>query len=119
MTNIMRSLYLGFLLAAATSAPAQWRVLSPSDQRQSQPPKNFSEGTPIKLGDSCPEDQKFRWLVAELAIPATVGNESTAGKIVGLNLHRASLIANKLLSCVLNNKRSHKFAPILVKVYVV
>ena len=87
MTNIMRSLYLGFLLAAATSAPAQWRVLSPSDQRQSQPPKNFSEGTPIKLGDSCPEDQKFRWLVAELAIPATVGNESTAGKIVGLQIN--------------------------------
>ncbi len=69
------------------SAPAQWRVFSPSDQRQSQPPKNFSEGTPIKLGDACPNDQKFRWLVAELEIPATIGNESTAGKVVGLQFN--------------------------------
>ena len=87
MTSMMRSFCLGILITAATSAPAQWRVLSPGDQRQSQPPKNFSEGTPIKLGDPCPNDQKFRWLVAELEIPATIGNESTAGKIVGLQIN--------------------------------
>src|SRR5512139_2421036 len=72
------------LLTAAFSAPAQWRVLSPSDQRQPQPPQNLSEGKAIKLGDACPDDQKFRWLVAEPEIPATIGTEPTAGKVVGL-----------------------------------
>ena len=84
---MIRSLCTAVLLTATLSAPAQWRVLSPSDQRQSQPPKNFSEGAPIKLGDPCPDDQKFRWLVAELEIPATVGNEPTAGKVVGLQIN--------------------------------
>ena len=75
------------LFAATTTASVQWRVLSPSDQRQSQPPKSFSEGTPIKLGDSCPDDQKFRWLVAELEIPATIGSEPSSGKVVGMQIN--------------------------------
>jgi xylan 1,4-beta-xylosidase len=75
------------LFAAPISAPAQWRVLSSSDQRQSQPPQNYSGGVSIKLGDPCPDDQKFRWLVAELEIPATIANESTAGSVVGLQLN--------------------------------
>jgi hypothetical protein len=84
---MIRWLFTGILIASVVTAPAQWRVLPPADQRQSQPPKNPSEGTPIKLGDSCPNDQKFRWLVAELEIPATIGNESTAGKVVGLQFN--------------------------------
>ena len=87
LTQARRLCGLGILIAATASAPAQWRVLSPNDQRQSQPPKNISEGTPIKLGDPCPNDQKFRWLVAELEIPATIGNEPTAGKVVGLQIN--------------------------------
>jgi hypothetical protein len=86
-TKARRRCALGILIAATTSAPAQWRVLSPNDQRQSQPPKNASEVTPIKLGDSCPNDQKFRWLMADLEIPAAIGNESTAGKVVGLQIN--------------------------------
>ena len=73
--------------AVAASDPAQWRVSSFSDQRQTQPPKNLAEGTPIKIGDPCPNDQKFRWLTAELEIPATIGNEPTAGKVVGLQVN--------------------------------
>ena len=84
---MIRLLCTGILIGSAVSATAQWRVLSPSDQRQSQPPKSTSEGTPIKLGDQCPNDQKFRWLVGELEIPAAIGNESTAGKVVGLQFN--------------------------------
>ena len=78
---------VSLLIAGAAVAPAQWRVSSPNDQRQSQPPKNFNDGKPIKLGDACPDDQKFRWLVAELEIPTTVGTEATAGKVVGLQIN--------------------------------
>ena len=84
---MIRLFCLGILFGATATSPAQWRVLSPSDQRQSQPPKSTSEGTPIKLGDTCPNDQKFRWLVGELEIPAAIGNESTAGKVVGLQFN--------------------------------
>src|SRR5438132_591054 len=77
----------GMALAMAGAAPAQWRVLPPSDQRQTQPPNAASEGAPIKLGDPCPNDQKFRWLIAELEIPSTIGKESTAGKTVGLQFN--------------------------------
>ncbi|HOX56592.1 MAG TPA: hypothetical protein P5205_08070 [Candidatus Paceibacterota bacterium] len=86
---MVRSLCTAALLTIAITASAQWRVLSPSDQRQTQPPRNFSEGTPIKLGDACPDDQKFRWLVAELEIPGHIGNEATAGKVVGLQINCA------------------------------
>jgi len=75
------------LLTAGLSASAQWRVVSPSDQRQTQPPRNYSEGTPIKVGEPCPNDQKFRWLVAELEIPASIGNNPTVGKVVGLQIN--------------------------------
>ena len=84
---MMRSFCVVVLLTVTATAPAQWRVSAPSDQRQSQPPQNFSEGTPIKLGDACPDDQKFRWLVAELEIPPAVGNEATVGKVVGLQIN--------------------------------
>lgn len=84
---MIRLLCIAILLSAALAAPAQWRVLSPGDQRLTQPPKDYSQGTAISLGDACPEDQKFRWLVAELEIPATINNEPTAGKVVGLQIN--------------------------------
>jgi len=86
---MIRLVCAAILFAVTASAPAQWRVLSPSDQRQSRPPKDFSEGAPVKVGDPCPDDQKFRWLLAELEIPATIGSESTAGKVVGLQINCA------------------------------
>ena len=83
---MIRLLCAAILLAATLAAPAQWRVLSPSDQRQTQPPQNYAEGQEVKLGEVCPEDQKFRWLVAELEIPATINAEATAGKVVGVQM---------------------------------
>ena len=85
--HMIRLFCTAILLSAALAAPAQWRVLSPGDQRQAQPPKNFSEGAAIKLGDACPDDQKYRWLAAELEIPATINNEPAAGKVVGLQIN--------------------------------
>lgn len=78
---------LVILITGVVSSRGQWRVSSPNDQRQTQPPKDFSQGTPIKIGEACPNDQKFRWLVAELEIPATIGKESTGGKVVGLQIN--------------------------------
>src|ERR1019366_6406888 len=96
---------LGILLAACSSV-AQWRVSSPYNQRQSQPPKNTSAGIPIKLGDPCPNDQKFRWLVADLEIPAAIDDESTAGKAVGLQFNcgdGGEVYVNDLLQCRYDN----------------
>lgn len=61
--------------------------MTAGDQRQSRPPKNISSATPIKPGDRWPTDNKFRWLVGELEIPALVGKESPDGKIVGLQIN--------------------------------
>lgn len=75
------------LLFGASVAPAQWRVLSPNDQRQTRPPQNLSEGSPIKLGEACPNDNKFRWVAAELEIPATIGDRPTAGQAVAMQIN--------------------------------
>jgi len=67
-------------------AQGQWSVLTAGDQRQTSPPKDFSKAKPIKPGDAWPTDNKFRWLLGELAIPETIGKESAAGKTVGLQI---------------------------------
>src|SRR5258708_3953066 len=55
----------------SSSVPAEWRVLTAGDQRQTRPPKNLSNAAPIKPGDHWPTDNKFRWLIGELEIPET------------------------------------------------
>lgn len=103
---MIRLLCAAILLAATLAAPAQWRVLSPSDQRQTQPPQNYAEGQEVKLGEVCPEDQKFRWLVAELEIPATINAEATAGKVVGLQIScgdGGEVYVNGVLQCRYDN----------------
>lgn len=66
---------------------AEWQVVTAGDQRQSKPPKKLSNPTPIKPGDRWPTDNKFRWLIGELEIPESIGKESAAGKIVGLQIN--------------------------------
>lgn len=75
------------LAVALSSALADWKVFPAGDQRQPRPPKNPSGGTPIKPGDSWPNDSKFRWLIGELEIPETIGKESAAGRTVGLQFN--------------------------------
>jgi len=81
-------LALAFLIAAVEwSASAEWRVLPAGDQRQPRPPHNPSGGAAIKPGDRWPTDQKFRWLIGELEIPAVIGKEPANGKVVGLQIN--------------------------------
>ena len=73
-------------IAPLLAARADWQFITAGDQRQSRPAKNTSKATPIKPGDRWPNDNKFRWLIGELEIPETIGKESAAGKIVGLQI---------------------------------
>lgn len=68
-------------LALAVSAWADWRALPPFDQRQSRPP---NPGTPIKPGDTFPNEEKFRWVMGELEIPELINKKPAAGQSVGL-----------------------------------
>src|SRR4051794_5883534 len=74
-------------VAMAGSALGQWRVVAEFDSRQRLPDKFPSGGKPYKVGDDWPKDQRFRWLVADLEIPAMVGGRPTAGKTVGLQFN--------------------------------
>jgi len=66
------------LLISAPPAD-QWRVSPAHDQRQSAPPGAGAEARPIRLGDSVPDEGKFRWLTADLAVPETIDNKASAG----------------------------------------
>jgi hypothetical protein len=68
----------------AASAFGQWRMISDHEGRQSLPEKFGSGGTPYHVGDDWPQDQRFRWLAAELQIPENIHGERTAGRTVGL-----------------------------------
>jgi hypothetical protein len=74
-------------LLSISASRADWQVVTAGDQRQSKPPKTFSNATPIKPGDKWPTDNKFRWLIGDLEIPEIVGKESSAGKIIGLQIN--------------------------------
>ena len=73
-----------FWAAMTSSAFAQWRVVSEHDGRQKLPEKFSSEGTPFNVGNDWPQDQRFRWLVADVEIPDAINGEPTAGKTVGM-----------------------------------
>lgn len=81
------ALCLAFPTLLIDSCLADWRVLTAGDERQSRPPKKFDNATPIKPGDRWPTDNKFRWLIGDLEIPEIIGKESSAGKIVGLQIN--------------------------------
>ena len=88
MPSVIRFIFIGSLVLSV-SVQGQWRVVSPSDHRQPKPPNSGAQGPQIKPGETCPMDQKFRWLLAELEIPAAIGGESTAGRPVGLRVNCA------------------------------
>lgn len=71
----------------AASAFGQWRIVSEHDSRQTLPEEFPTEGKPFQVGDELPQDQRFRWLTAELEISTTSDGQSTAGKTVGLQLN--------------------------------
>lgn len=77
------ALTLAILMAGSPVAFAQWRMVSEGDARQNYPGQFASGGKEYKPGDEWPRDQRFRWLVGELEIPATIDGQSTGGKQLG------------------------------------
>src|SRR3954471_15225962 len=84
----MRPVICLMIYAAITaSVSAQWRVVSESDSRQSLPKKFPGGGKEYKVGDVWPQDQRFRWLIADLEIPEMIKGQPTAGKSIGLQFN--------------------------------
>jgi hypothetical protein len=84
----MRPLMFALCLAlSAHFANAQWVVLSPSDARTSLPDKTPNNAKPIAPGDKWPDDNHFRWLIADLQIPAEIDHKPAVGKSVGLRIN--------------------------------
>src|SRR3954467_2939668 len=77
------------LMCIAISEPvvAQWRAVSDSDSHQKLPEKFPSGGKEYKVGDVWPQDQRFRWLIADLEIPEMIKGQPTAGKSIGLQFN--------------------------------
>jgi hypothetical protein len=59
-------------------------LVSDHEGRQPLPAQFAGPGTPGNVGDDWPQDQRFRWLAADLQIPEAINGEPTAGKTVGL-----------------------------------
>lgn len=83
--------FVRFFVLFAASAPsflfAEWRVTSPHDGRQTSPPKDAFAGEAIEPGAAWPQDDKFRWLIGDLAIPETIAGIRTRGKAIGLRIN--------------------------------
>jgi hypothetical protein len=73
-------------IVTTLAARAEWRVVTAGDDRQSRPPRNAGNAPTIHPGDRWPNDNKFRWLLGDLEIPAKVGTNATTGKAVGLQI---------------------------------
>lgn len=80
----MLCLFIAALLETTTAA--QWRMVSENDSRQDYPKSFPSSGAAVKVGDELPQDHKFRWLVGDLEIPESIGEEATSGKAIGLQV---------------------------------
>jgi hypothetical protein len=71
-------------LLGGAGARAEWQVLPPTGERQPLPQPLPPPAQTLKPGDRWPDDDKYRWLVSDVVVPEKLGNEITAGKIVGL-----------------------------------
>jgi hypothetical protein len=78
--------YLLLFAALTTPTRGQWRVVSEHDGRQNLPQSFANDGKPVKVGDDFANDQRFRWLIGDLEIPPSIGDQATAGKAIGLEL---------------------------------
>src|SRR3954465_3572289 len=84
---MQRAICLVIFASMAGSVLGQWRAVSESDSRQRLPDKLPSGGKEYKVGDEWPKDQRFRWLVADLEIPAVIDGQPSVGKAVGLQFN--------------------------------
>jgi hypothetical protein len=106
-------------------------MVSEHDSRQTLPADFAREGKPIKVGDSLPQDQRFRWLVAELEIPTVINGQPTSNKMVGLQcncsdggeLYVAGRLQGRfdndhpLLAVLTNHATPGEKIPVAVQVY--
>lgn len=128
----MKSTFLVLLLfVSVDSANAQWRLVRESDTRQPSPSDLPSDGRAIKVGDELPNNQKFRWLVADLVIPAAIEGQSTSGKTIGLQFNAADggeiFVAGQLegrydndhplLAVIADNARPGATVPVAIQVF--
>jgi hypothetical protein len=77
------------LVAASPPSQAEWKVLPAQENRTSLPESVPPDAQPIGVGDELPDDQKFRWLIGDLEIPAEIEGKPTAGEPVAVRLNCA------------------------------
>ena len=75
-----------FVLLACAALHAQWRVAAPHDGRQAAPPGDMAGAVAVAPGDPWPQDEKFRWMRAELEVPREVDDRATAGQPIGMRI---------------------------------
>ncbi len=75
------------LLLTCTFVHAGWKVLPPSDDRQALPKEIPADAKDIAPGDKWTDDNKFRWMIGDLQIPAEVEGKPTAGQTVALRFN--------------------------------
>jgi hypothetical protein len=82
----MKQAILLIVFSAVTAGPVlgQWRIVSDHDSRQQFPGAFASGGKQLKVGDDWPQDQRFRWLVADLEVPEAIAGKPTTGRAVGM-----------------------------------
>lgn len=112
-------------------ATAQWRVVGESDVRQAKPKDLPPVGSAVQVGDDLPNNQKFRWLVADLVIPEAIEGQPISGKTIGLQFNAADggeiYVAGQLegrydndhplLAVIANHARPGAAVPVAVQVF--
>jgi hypothetical protein len=79
----------------SATAMAEWKVLSPTQERTKLPESIPGDAKPIKPGDAWPQDNQFRWVMGEFTIPKTLdaagdkehGRQSVKGKTLGMRVN--------------------------------
>lgn len=94
----LRSLILGspavrcasiclILLGAAGAGPIEWKMITGPTHRHPMPDTVPGDAETIRAGDDWPNDERFRWLVADVEVPATIDGRSTAGETVAMKIN--------------------------------
>lgn len=85
--RIKTAICLLICITMSESVFAQWRAVSDSDSHQKLPDKFPDGGKEYKVGDVWPQDQRFRWLIADLEIPEIIKGQPTTGQAIGLQFN--------------------------------
>lgn len=75
------------LLLSTPASRAAWVVLPAQDHRTSLPTAIPANVQPIEPGAKWVNDQRFRWMIGDLLIPATIDAKPAAGQCVGLQFN--------------------------------